>query len=82
MALSMDQAMQLLDFSSGKLDVQLLDSVVCRFYEGNGPEVCNYKVIRNFNELNFEGTCMCNCVVSPQATPQTPPYKVEGPGAH
>ena len=53
MALSMDQAMQLLDFSSGKLDVQLLDSVVCRFYEGNGPEVCNYKVIRNFNELNF-----------------------------
>ena len=39
MALSMDQAMQLLDFSSGKLDVQLLDSVVCRFYEGNGPDV-------------------------------------------
>ena len=25
---------------------------------------------------------MCNCVVSPQATPQAPPYKVEGPGAH
>lgn len=43
MALSMDQAMQLLDFSSGKLDVQLLDSVVCRFYEGNGPEVKKYK---------------------------------------
>ena len=43
MALSMDHAMQLLDFSSGKLDVQLLDSVVSRFYEGNGPEVCKYQ---------------------------------------
>ena len=39
MAASMDQAMRMLDFSSGKLDVQLLDSVVCRFYDGNGPEV-------------------------------------------
>ena len=39
MATSVDQAMRLLDFSSGKLDIQLLDSVVCRFYDGNGPEV-------------------------------------------
>lgn len=39
MATSVDQAMQMLDFSSGKLDVQLLDTVVCRFYDGNGQEV-------------------------------------------
>ena len=39
MASTMDQAMRLLDISSGKLDIQLLDNVVCRFYDGNGPEV-------------------------------------------
>ena len=39
MAASVDQAMQMLDFSTGKLDIQLLDNVVGRFYNGNGPEV-------------------------------------------
>ena len=42
MASSMDQAMRLLDFSAGKLDIQLLDNVVGRFYNGNGPEVRKY----------------------------------------
>ena len=44
MATSVDQAMQMLDFSSGKLDVQLLDNVVCRFYDGNGQEVSMLKL--------------------------------------
>lgn len=62
----MEQALQMLDFSSGKLDIQLLDSVVCRFYDGNGTEVstllatcpnCEHEHRKLFTCDHFHNSC-------------------------
>ena len=66
MALSLDQAMQMLDFSSGKLNVQLLDSVVCRFYDGNGPEVNKYTcIVRHLGEGGDLKPCWYIVIIMP-----------------